>query len=454
MNKLKQVSSTLRGRLTFFFLLTVSPLVASLIFFMVRYVQEISASENRQLLRTVLRQSAEEINKTEDWQQPLAKTVQGQEFKAKKIALFVVSPQRNIVIWRSQSDGPNIAQILSSRRFGPGGPIVPGPPIDPTVEPNWYIRVQPAPPYVLVAARKNSVITQERIERTWAFAALGFLTLCFCGLGSWVIVSQTLRPIRLLSAQAESAATDSLHVHLEPPTNDKEVVHLVETLNDMLERLSKSVQSKGRFYSAASHELRTPLQALGGHLELALSKERSAEEYKEALQEARTQAERLSELTQGLLFLHQLESAKVQGAESLDLEMMLKGGVKFAQSLHPNVEIRTHFGRVGAASGVSVHAQMLIRNLLENACQYAVEPWVEVDLTDNVLTFKNKAVSLPAGFFEQIGETYLREDQSRVRSAGGNGLGLTICSAIAKANNWTFEVSQEEGLFLVKVIFV
>src|SRR5579872_2196378 len=136
-----------------------------------------------------------------------------------------------------------------------------------------------------------------------------FLSLCVTlasAVGSWVLVGRTLSPIGALSREAKVASIESLRVRLEAPSQDVEVVELVGTLNGLLTRLSDAAASKGRFYAAASHELRTPLQALAGHLEIALHRDRTAPEYRAAIEEAYAQTRRLTSLVQDLLFLNQL----------------------------------------------------------------------------------------------------------------------------------------------------
>ena len=54
-----------------------------------------------------------------------------------------------------------------------------------------------------------------------------------------------------------------------------------KTINLMLDRIEKSFKKNMQFTSDASHELRTPITGLKAGTEVILSKERSAEEYRE-----------------------------------------------------------------------------------------------------------------------------------------------------------------------------
>ncbi|HLJ57120.1 MAG TPA: histidine kinase dimerization/phospho-acceptor domain-containing protein, partial [Chthonomonadaceae bacterium] len=180
---------------------------------------------------------------------------------------------------------------------------------------------------VRVAADGQSVIVGydwrhaegEVFGQARSLGLFGLLLVAITGAVSWALVGQTLLPIRMLSRQARAATTDDLRLSLVAPTQDDEVAELVSTLNGMLERLAATVTQRGRFYAAASHELRTPLQALSGHLELALNRERSATEYRAMLEEARLQAERLTVLTRDVLFLNRLDVGSAPAPQPVEL---------------------------------------------------------------------------------------------------------------------------------------
>src|SRR5207249_3809373 len=138
--------------------------------------------------------------------------------------------------------------------------------------------------------------------------------------GSWLLVGRTLAPISCLSREARAAEGRGALAQLAAPSEDVEITELVSTLNQLLERVRATASQKSRFYAAASHELRTPLQALSGHLELALARDRSPEAYREAISEAYVQTRRLITLAQDILLLSQIESARaLPPTEQVDL---------------------------------------------------------------------------------------------------------------------------------------
>ena len=300
-------------------------------------------------------------------------------------------------------------------------------------------------------------IEQTLRERALFLLAMSVLVIAFSSLAAWFLVGRTLSPIDNLARQAQTASTENLRVQLQTPSPDAEITRLVSTLNDLLARLAETAAMRGRFYAAASHELRTPLQALTGHLEVALSRQRDAENYRNALDESHTQAERLTSLVQDLLLLNQLDAdtARPPGVE-LDIADMI---VSELSLLHALTEQRHLTLELALPQNCEIiapwnHATMLIRNLLENAIKYATtNSTVRVKLADNTLSIYNAGEPLAGWESGQYFEPFFRPDAARDSQTGGNGLGLAICKAIADSNGWNLQLKQHDNQICAQVKF-
>ncbi len=336
--------------------------------------------------------------------------------------------------------------------------------------------------YQVVLALSWHKTERELRERTLLLLLLSLLVVAATAGGAWVLVGRTLSPIDALTRQAQSASSDNLGARLQAPSRDEEMVRLVATFNDLLGRWSETARSRERFYAAAAHELRTPLQALGGHLEVALSRSRPALEYENALRESHAQTERLTGLVQDLLLLNQLECETSRPALSeFDLTDLCEGEVRNLRALMQERGLRIEWNLMGNCEIEAPwnHATMLLRNLLENAVKYATPGGtIRISLDEKTLTICNDFVSgdlvfpnnrvldssaiaalgdellgANAANLEKLFEPFYRPDVSRTSSTGGNGLGLAICRAICHANGWTVSLRQSTTSVCATVVF-
>jgi signal transduction histidine kinase len=326
---------------------------------------------------------------------------------------------------------------------------------------DWMTVVLPYHGDKLVAALYFGDIQNALNHQALSFAIVLLGILPLVTLGSWKLVGAVLSPISELSRQARSVETD-LTARLDPSSTDTEVVELVTTFNLFLDRLTESVELRSRFYASASHELRTPLQALSGHLELALNKERESADYRAALSEAQEQTRRLTSLTQALLTLNRLEVDSVKHYEAVDLVdycenewHQLKARIQ-AKNLMASCDLPQSIDLVTLPNYLTI----LIRNLLENAVKYSPdEGELRLALTkgpdDAIATLSvfNQCEPLDPTDFARLGEPFFRSEKSRQSSTRGNGLGLAICSVIAKTQGWSLEFQGQGGGFHAQVIF-
>ncbi len=307
--------------------------------------------------------------------------------------------------------------------------------------------------WILARAITHSALLQTHFDEEsqrhhirvvlWLFMGVLFPAMA---IGAWMLVARTLRPLRALSKQASEATAES---RLVAPSSDSEMVELVATLNELLQRIEITSAAKASFYAAASHELRTPLQALAGHLETALSKERTAEDYRQALAEAQSQSSRLSELTRDILLLHQLQAQGVGPEERADLSASLEVVLR---ELGPLIEARGlrifwEPAQPFIVKGRQSYADIAIRNLVENAARYTTAGGaIQIQQTASGLIITNEC-EIPGGSDSER----LFEPFERSATGGGNGLGLAVCRAAAKANGWTLTARFESGMFIVNL---
>lgn len=284
--------------------------------------------------------------------------------------------------------------------------------------------------------------SKEALRRQAHFLAwIGGLVWGLLTLTTYWVVGQTLRPIQDLADQADQAASQ-WPAQLAAPSQDGELVHLVATLNGLLGQLHQRSARREQFHVAVSHELRTPLQALLGHLELALLRPRTTEEYLKVLQECKTQTGRLTQLIEALLLLNRLDYAPVP-AETVDLNECFSDG-----SLPPGTQI--HFSQQSLRLPASQPLlEVLLRNLLGNANNHRTpDTEILVEVGRDCLRIENQRPSQQPLDTEKLREPFFRASES---TALGNGLGLALVSAVVERLGWELELQAPAGRFIALV---
>jgi len=280
--------------------------------------------------------------------------------------------------------------------------------------------------------------TREALNRQATFLALlgAVLWLFLSGTTGWVVAA-TLRPIQSLAHQAVEAAREAGPTRLHTPSQDGELVHLVETLNGLLAQIHRRSAQREQFHVAVSHELRTPLQALLGHLEVALLRDRTLEEYREVLQECTHQTQRLTQLIEALLLLNRLDYAPI-AEETVDLLDLLPG----------NAYLETELEQVTVKAPQPL-LEVLLRNLWSNADRHRTPgSQILVRLDEDCLRVENARDSQEVLDSHRLREPFYRPFPS---ASFGNGLGLALASAVADRLGWQLELQAPPGRFVATV---
>ncbi len=388
-----------------------------------------------EILEVAALRAQDEIDEGEGKGRTLLQAVRADsnEIAAGGLAMLVVQDER--VLWRSRRHTPQWP------RFGENWRIAR---ISQNISPGAQSAGQ-----TLILALDWAPVADDLRESARALWILGALIVAATTLAAWLVVGRTLSPLDKLAAQAQDASIESLEVRLNAPSSDAEMLHLTRTLNSLLERLERESRARGRFYAAASHELRTPIQALLGEVEVTLTRPRSGPFYREALGQIHDETKRLKSLTQDLLQLNALEMRQVQApAEPLELHewverVLARQSAALAQR---DLQLEARLEAVEIAAPPA-HLEILLRNLIENAAKYATPATairIETCAGENGAHLRIwNACELPAdtdyaGWFEP----FFRPDEARNSYSGGNGLGLSIVAALARANGWEIELTS------------
>lgn len=275
-------------------------------------------------------------------------------------------------------------------------------------------------------------------QRTlWLFVAAA---AALVGLLGWAAVRRGLAPLQAIRQGAAGVTASRLDYRLALDSVPLELAELAETLNDMLARLEDSFQRLKDFSSDLAHELRTPISNLMTETQVALTRARSPDEYREVLASNAEEYERLARMVGDMLFLAQAEHGLlVPNREPVDLANEVRELFDFFDALAEEKTLRLSLTGDGQISGDKLMLRRALANLLSNAIRHTPAGGsirVGIAATDSATTLdiENTGEPIPPEHLSRIFDRFYRADPSRHRSNEGAGLGLAITRSIVRAH--------------------
>ncbi len=214
----------------------------------------------------------------------------------------------------------------------------------------------------------------------------------------------------------------------------------------MLGRLEDSFRRLNEFSGDIAHELRTPISNLMIETQVALSRSRTAESYREILYSSLEEYEHMARMIADMLFLAKADNGLlVPNREALDLAQEVDAVVEYYEVLAAERNIRLRRSGEGRISGDRLMLRRAIGNLVSNAVRHAPEAGeVTIGLRPGEsggvrITVANPGEPIAAEHRARIFDRFYRADPSRQRSSEGAGLGLAIARSIVLAHGGSIE---------------
>jgi two-component system, OmpR family, sensor kinase len=286
---------------------------------------------------------------------------------------------------------------------------------------------------VIVASTTAEIDSTLRESRTLIIASALAAALLVVPI-AFVLTGRALRPLAALAEGAEVIEHRGDPALRLPGGGDDrtpdEVARLRDTLNRMLTALERSREGERRFIADASHELRNPLAALRGNAEYLAR--HGAD--REALDDLREDAERLSRLVDELLRLAHEDAADLpQEAVRLD-ELALRTAAG---------RVTAHVDDPGVVRGDAAALERALRNLIENALRHgpadgAVDVTVQRRGDEVRLTVSDTGAGIPPELAEAATTRFWRGEDARAQP--GSGLGLALVRSTAERHGGRLEI--------------
>jgi len=288
------------------------------------------------------------------------------------------------------------------------------------------------------------------LRALWGAGALVILL----GLTGGVLVSRNVsRNMSSLTAVIDRARGGDLGVRATVRGTGDEYDELAAGLNDMLDRLERSVGGLRHAGDAIAHDLRSPLTRLRARLEAAVIEvDAGRADAKAALQQALEDADGVLRTFAAVLAIARLEAAVDTPSPNLFDPAALAASV--AELYGPLCEDKGLDFKVELAAGLNLKGNpefvaQALANILDNAVKYTPAGGAimlrarQRSSGDIELSVTDTGPGIGQGDRARVVERFVRLENSR--NEPGVGLGLSLVAAVARAHHGRLELDEGPG---------
>jgi two-component system, OmpR family, heavy metal sensor histidine kinase CusS len=312
---------------------------------------------------------------------------------------------------------------------------------------------------IVVAASMNFHLKFIAKFRRTLWAILGCSSLIVL-LSAWIAIRLAHVPLHRISEDIANITSEKLNVRLDPETVPSDLLELVTSFNDMLQRMDDLFRRLSNFSADIAHELRTPITNLTTQTQVSLGKARDVEEYQEILYSNLEEYERMARMINDMLWLAQADYGILKPTfETLDpaVEVAELFDYLGAWAEDCNVSLNLE-GSCSPIWGDRAMLRQALTNLLTNAIRHS-KPGTSIcarlESEDHRarIVIENEGDNIPAEHLSKIFDRFYRIDRSRQRATigSGTGLGLAIVSSIVTLHRGEVSASSENGRTAIQI---
>ena len=312
--------------------------------------------------------------------------------------------------------------------------------------------------YTLQLAQDRS--SDEQVERNFAllFVAVLFGGVVASALIAVIVTRRGLRPLREMTESLHRIGPDQLKQRIGSTGWPRELQPLAIAFDQMLKRLDDSFTRLSQFSADLAHELRTPIANMLGEAQVALTRDRTAAEYRETLESTVAECERLSRIVDNLLFVARVDAASEPIArKQFDARAEVEKIAEFYQTVADD-----HHVTITCSGNGQIYAdpdlfERAVGNLLDNALRFTPENGsIRIALCENEADFEvavsDNGCGIAAQHLPRVFDRFYRAESSR--SSDGAGLGLALVKSIVDLHGGSAIIESQLGHgTIVKLVF-
>jgi signal transduction histidine kinase len=295
--------------------------------------------------------------------------------------------------------------------------------------------------------------TEERDELIEAllsaFLLAGGISLALAVIGALLTSGAFLRRLEGFNRTADRIIDGALEERVPLRGTGDEFDRLASNLNAMLDRVQALVESMRQVSNDIAHDLRTPLSHLRQGLETVRRSEGDREQYREAIDRALAECDRILTTFGALLRIAQIEArTRRAGFTEVDLSSIFE---TIAETYAPVAEDHGKVLRAEIRPGIRMRGDpdlltQMLANLVENAIRHTgTGSTIRISLEEDgqpIGTVVDDGPGIPEEARKRVFDRFFRLESSR--ATPGNGLGLSLVAAVAQLHEIEVELGEAQ----------
>jgi len=305
-------------------------------------------------------------------------------------------------------------------------------------------------------------VRQAEDLQEFILSAMGLILLVIVGLTlllGWRMGRQMLKRVDQINDTARHILHGDLARRIPGSGRDDEFDELATHLNRMLTHIEQLINDMREVTDNVAHDLRRPLSRLRNRLEVTLLEARDEQNYRQTITHAVSDVDGMIKTFNALLEIAQVEAGSYRGEwKDIDFSTLVhdigelyqgtaeENGQTLNTTIDPGIRIKGNRHLLGQA----------ISNLLENGVTYSgsgSEISLGLSVSDGapLLCVSDTGPGIPPADIQRVVKRFVRLDSSR--STGGNGLGLSLVSAVAHLHKARLVLKNNHPGLCVELVF-
>ena len=301
--------------------------------------------------------------------------------------------------------------------------------------------------YTIQVAQDRSADEQFRKQFSVLLAGVLGLGIAASAVIALTVTRRGLRPLAEMTHSFERIGPTRLHERVPPAQWPRELRPLAKAFDDMLDRLEESFTRLSQFSADLAHELRTPIANILGETQVTLTRERTPEQYREAIESTVAECERLSGIVDNLLFLARAE------ATDRHIQRTLFDGRAAMEKIaaYYNTLAEDRHVAISCQGQADVYADPILfgralSNLVDNALRFTCDGGtIRIAITPRdaytEISVSDTGCGIASEHLPRLFDRFYRVDSSR--SSQGAGLGLSLVKSIVDLHGGSAGVTSE-----------